>query len=315
MWLYLAALLGLYFLRRWYQERQTVENLTEKYVFITGCDSGFGNLLARQLDARGLRVLAACLTQKGAEQLGKGTSGRLKTTILDVSSTESVAAATEWVKGCIGSKGLWGLVNNAGTALPSGPNEWLTKDDFAKVINVNLLGMIDVTLHMVPLVRRARGRVVNISSVNGRLVIYGGGYCPSKFGVEAFSDSLRRELHPFGVQVSIVEPGGFQTNIFTQAVENLKKVWNRAPSDIKEVYGEQYLENYYQICQYTVNIASSKLHPVTDCMEHALTSCSPRTRYSAGWDAKFLYIPASYFPTSIVDFVVSCIQPKPAQAV
>nr|XP_028577278.1 retinol dehydrogenase 7-like [Podarcis muralis]XP_028577279.1 retinol dehydrogenase 7-like [Podarcis muralis] len=315
MWLYLAALLGLYFLRRWYKERQTVGNLTEKYVFITGCDSGFGNLLARQLDARGLRVLAACLTQKGAEQLDKATSERLKTTILDVTSTESVAAATEWVKGCIGNKGLWGLVNNAGTALPSGPNEWLTKDDFAKVINVNLLGMIDVTLHMVPLVRRARGRVVNVCSTMGRLACFGGGYCPSKFGAEAFSDSLRRELHPFGVQVSIIEPGGFQTTIFTQAKENLKNVWNRVPSDIKEVYGKQYLENYCKIAQDVFSTSNSKLHLVTDCMEHALTSCYPRTRYSAGWDAKLLYIPASYFPTSIVDFVASCIQPKPAQAV
>uniref|UniRef100_A0A670IS41 Retinol dehydrogenase 16 n=1 Tax=Podarcis muralis TaxID=64176 RepID=A0A670IS41_PODMU len=120
MWLYLAALLGLYFLRRWYQERQKVENLTEKFVFITGCDSGFGNLLARQLDARGLRVLAACLTQKGAEQLDKVTSERLKTSILDVTSKESVAAATEWVKGCIGSKGeslpsLWCLCAIGGT--------------------------------------------------------------------------------------------------------------------------------------------------------------------------------------------------------
>ncbi|KAJ6651478.1 hypothetical protein lerEdw1_020926 [Lerista edwardsae] len=105
MWLYLAALLGLYFLRRWYRERQTVENLTEKYVFITGCDSGFGNQLARQLDARGLRVLAACLTQQGAERLEKATSERLRTTILDVTSTESVEAATEWVKGCVSSKG------------------------------------------------------------------------------------------------------------------------------------------------------------------------------------------------------------------
>ncbi|CAI5765186.1 Hypothetical predicted protein [Podarcis lilfordi] len=105
MWLYLAALLGLYFLRRWYQERQTVENLTEKYVFITGCSSGFGNHLARHLDARGLWVLATCTTQKGAEQLDKVTSERLKTTVLDVTSTESVAAATEWVKEQVGNKG------------------------------------------------------------------------------------------------------------------------------------------------------------------------------------------------------------------
>ncbi|XP_063149813.1 retinol dehydrogenase 16-like [Candoia aspera] len=191
MWLYLAVLVGLYLLRRWYRERQTVESLTEKYVFITGCDTGFGNQLARQLDARGLRVLAACLTPEGAERLEKVTSDRLKTTLLDVTSTERVAAAAEWVKTCVGNKGLWGLVNNAGTGDPVAINEWLTKEDFAKVLNINLLGLIDVTLHTLPLVRKAKGRVVNVSSVMGRLACFGGGYCPSKYAVEAFSDTLR----------------------------------------------------------------------------------------------------------------------------
>ncbi|KAJ6651477.1 hypothetical protein lerEdw1_020925 [Lerista edwardsae] len=223
MWLYLAALLGLYFLHRWYRERQTVENLTEKYVFITGCSTGFGNLLARQLDARGLRVLATCRTRKGAEQLEKATSERLRTTILDVTSTDSVEAATEWVKKCVGNKGLWGLVNNAGRAAPSAPSEWLTKEDFAKVIDVNLLGLIDVTLHMLPLVKKASGRVVNVSSVGGRLAGVGGGYCPSKYGVEAFSDSLRRELHSFGVHVSIIEPGGFSTALVNPVIEDMPK--------------------------------------------------------------------------------------------
>ncbi|XP_042304449.1 retinol dehydrogenase 16-like [Sceloporus undulatus] len=242
MWFYLAVLLGLYFLCRWYRERQTVDNLREKYVFITGCDSGFGNQLARQLDSLGLRVLAACFTQKGAEQLEKATSDRLKTTILDVSSTESVVAATEWVKGIVRSKGLWGLVNNAATGAHVAPNEWLTKDQFAEVINVNLLGLIDVTLHMLPLVRAARGRVVNVSSVGGRVINIGGGYCLAKFGVEAFSDSIRRELRPFGVQVSIIEPGSFMTSIALRWDEDLRRIWNRVPSDIKECYGQQYLE-------------------------------------------------------------------------
>ncbi|XP_053228090.1 retinol dehydrogenase 7-like [Podarcis raffonei] len=315
MWLHLAALLGLYFLHRWYQERQTVENLTEKYVFITGCSSGFGNHLARHLDARGLRVLATCTTQKGAEQLGKATSERLKTTILDVTSTESVAAATEWVKEQVGNKGLWGLVNNAGIGVPSGPNEWLTKDDFAKVINVNLLGLIDVTLHMLPLVRRARGRVINISSTDGRLACFGGGYCPSKFGVEAFSDTLRRELHPFGIKVSIVEPGTFKTPIQSKSAESYEPLWSRLPSDLKECYGRKYFEQCCKVSEYFQKAGSDNLHLVTDCIEHALTSCCPRTRYSPGWDAKFLYIPASYFPTSIADFVMSHIWPKPAQAI
>uniref|UniRef100_A0A670KJ59 17-beta-hydroxysteroid dehydrogenase type 6-like n=1 Tax=Podarcis muralis TaxID=64176 RepID=A0A670KJ59_PODMU len=312
MWLLLAVLL--FFAIRWYLERQKVENLREKYVFITGCDSGFGNQLARQLDAEGLRVLAACFTQKGAEELERLTSDRLKTTLLDVTSTESIVAATEWAKGCVRDKGLWGFVNNAGMGIPTGPNEWLTKDDFAKVINVNLLGMIDVTLHMVPLVRRARGRVVNVCSTMGRLACFGGGYCPSKFGAEAFSDTLRRELHPFGVQVSIIEPGGFKTPIVSNALENFQTVWSQVPSDIRDCYGQQYFEQCCKSFQQLLDGCSDKLHLVTDCIEHALTSCSPRTRYSPGWDAKLFYLPVSYLPTTIADYVLTRSGPKPAQA-
>ncbi|CAI9168046.1 unnamed protein product [Rangifer tarandus platyrhynchus] len=104
MWLYLAVLVGLFYLLRWYRERQVVSHLRDKFVFITGCDSGFGNLLARQLDLRGLRVLAGCLTEQGAEQLRNQTSGRLQTVILDVTKTESIAAATEWVKERVGDR-------------------------------------------------------------------------------------------------------------------------------------------------------------------------------------------------------------------
>ncbi|XP_027295905.1 retinol dehydrogenase 7, partial [Cricetulus griseus] len=153
MWLYLVALVGLWTLLRWYRERQVVSHLQDKYVFITGCDSGFGNLLARQLDRRGMRVLAACLTEKGAEELRSKTSDRLETVILDVTKTESIVAATQWVKEHVGNRGLWGLVNNAGIAIPSGPNEWLNKKDFAKVLDVNLMGLIEVTLNMLPSVR------------------------------------------------------------------------------------------------------------------------------------------------------------------
>ncbi|XP_039079065.1 retinol dehydrogenase 16 isoform X3 [Hyaena hyaena] len=194
MWLYLAALVGLYYLLRWYRERQVVSNLQDKYVFITGCDSGFGNLLASQLDLRGLRVLAACLTEKGAEQLRDQTSDRLETVILDVTKTESISAATQWVKERVGDRGLWGLVNNAGISIPFAPNEWLTKQDFMKILDVNLLGLIEVTLSLLPLVRKARGRVVNISSIMGRVSLLSGGYCISKYGVEAFSDSLSQEI-------------------------------------------------------------------------------------------------------------------------
>lgn len=89
------------------------------------------------------------------------------------------------------SPGLWGLVNNAGISGHLGPNEWMNKQNIASVLDVNLLGMIEVTLSTVPLVRKARGRVVNVASIAGRLSFCGGGYCISKYGVEAFSDSLR----------------------------------------------------------------------------------------------------------------------------
>ncbi|XP_067385789.1 17-beta-hydroxysteroid dehydrogenase type 6 [Emydura macquarii macquarii] len=318
MWLYLAVLLGLYFLRRWYRERQTVENLRDKYVLITGCDSGFGNQLARQLDARGLRVLAACLTQPGAEELRKATSERLQTVILDVTRTDSIAAATAWVKAQVGDRGLWGLVNNAGAVLPTGPNEWLTKDDFVKVLDVNLIGLIEVTLSLLPLVKRARGRLVSVSSILGRLAFYGGGYCPSKYGVEAFSDSLRRELRPFGVQVAMVEPGYFRTPMtdVQRNLECVEQLWRRAPPEIKASYGQHYFDHLHRRFRETLLTRCSRnLYLVTDCLEHALTARHPHTRYSGGWDAQFFYIPLSYLPTAWADWVLTRGWPRPAQAV
>ncbi|NXQ85036.1 RDH16 dehydrogenase, partial [Nyctibius grandis] len=315
MWLYLVAVLaGLFLLRRWHRERQTVPGLSEKYVLITGCDSGFGNLLARQLEARGLRVLAACLTETGAARLRAAASPRLQTVLLDVTSSRSIAAATAWVRECVGDRGLWGLVNNAGIAIPTAPNEWLTKDDFVKVLDVNLVGLIEVTLSLLPLVRQARGRVVNVASVMGRLSFFGGGYCISKFGVEAFSDSLRIEMRDFGVKVSVIEPGYFKTLISN--AENLESnylsIWEKLPEETRESYGENYLKESLVMVRKMQKRCSSNLTLVTDCMEHALTSRFPRTRYSAGWDAKLLYLPLSYLPSALTDVVCTWSYPKPA---
>lgn len=316
MWLYLAILVGLYYLLRWYRERQVVSHLRDKYVFITGCDSGFGNLLARQLDLRGLRVLAACLTEKGAEQLRGKTSDRLETVILDVTSTESIAAATEWVKERTGDRGLWGLVNNAGISVPTAPNEWLTKPDFVKMLNVNLLGVIEVTLSLLPLVRKAKGRVVNVASVMGRVSLFGGGYCISKYGVEAFSDSLRRELYHFGVKVAIIEPGYFKTFVTSSAVisRSFQEAWDKASPEVKEAYGERYLARALKAVGSLDKMCTEGLSLVTNCMEHALTACHPRTRYSPGWDAKLIYLPMSYMPTFLVDAMINLSSPRPAKA-
>ncbi|NXN62875.1 RDH16 dehydrogenase, partial [Himantopus himantopus] len=316
MWLYLAAVLaGLYLLRRWHRERQTVPRLSEKYVLITGCDSGFGNLLARQLEARGLRVLAACLTDTGAARLRAATSPRLQTVLLDVTSSQSIAAAAAWVRECVGDQGLWGLVNNAGIAVPSAPNEWLTKDDFVKVLDVNLVGLIEVTLSLLPLVRLARGRVVNVASVMGRVSFFGGGYCISKHGVEAFSDTLRREMRPFGVQVSIIEPGGFRTGMTdpVTVMKGFERLWEQLPAETQAAYGRHYLETYAKSTVLLHRLSSSHLSRVTGAMEHALLARFPRSRYTAGWDARFALLPLSYCPAWLTDAVIGLFLPVPAK--
>lgn len=206
-------------------------------------------------------------------------------------------------------------MNNAGVGFPMAPNQWLTKEDYVKVINVNLLGMIDVTLNLLPLVRQAKGRITNVSSGLGRIAMFGGGYSPSKYGVEAFSDSLRRELRPFGVKVSIVEPGAFKTGIATKPIveKKFKALWARVPKDVKESYGEQYFDAYCKNFIDLVTKGSSNLYLVVDSLQHTVIAVYPWTRYSCGWDCKFLNLPLSYFPTIIMDYVLTRSCPNPGQ--
>ncbi|XP_013210612.1 11-cis retinol dehydrogenase isoform X2 [Microtus ochrogaster] len=291
---------------------------SDAFIFITGCDSGFGRLLALQLDQKGFQVLASCLTPSGAEDLQQMASSRLHTTLLDVTDPQNVQQVAKWVKTHVGETGLFGLVNNAGVAGIIGPTPWLTRDDFQRVLNVNTLGPIGVTLALLPLLQQARGRVVNITSVLGRLAANGGGYCVSKFGLEAFSDSLRRDVAPFGVQVSIVEPGFFRTPVTSlESLENtLKACWARLPPATQAHYGETFLTSYLQVQRRVMNlICDPDLVKVTSCLEHALTARHPRTRYSPGWDAKLLWLPASYLPASLVDAVLTRVLPRPAQSI
>ncbi|XP_023590351.1 retinol dehydrogenase 5 [Trichechus manatus latirostris] len=317
MWLPLllgALVWGVLWLLR---DQQTLPR-SDAFIFITGCDSGFGRLLALRLDQQGFRVLASCLTPAGAEDLQRMASSRLHTILLDVTDPQSVQWAAKWVKTQVGEAGLFGLVNNAGVAGIIGPTPWLTWDDFHRVLSVNTLGPIGVTLALLPLLQEAHGRVVNVTSVLGRLAANGGGYCVSKFGLEAFSDSLRRDMAPFGVRVSIVEPGFFRTPVTNlESLEGaLQACWARLPSAMQAQYGEAFLTKYLKVQQCIMNLlCDPDLTKVSRCLEHALTARHPRTRYSPGWDAKLLWLPASYLPASLVDAVLTWVLPKPAQAV
>uniref|UniRef100_UPI00398EB908 retinol dehydrogenase 5 n=1 Tax=Pristiophorus japonicus TaxID=55135 RepID=UPI00398EB908 len=318
MWVYLLTAVFLLAIGWLIRDRQKIQDVRDKCVLITGCDTGFGNLLAKHLDRKGFRVLAGCLTQKGVDTLQRSNSSRLKAVLLDVTDYSSIQKAADWVQAEVGEKGLWGLVNNAGRAIPIGPTEWMKMEDYYKVLNVNLLGLMEVTLTFLPLVKKARGRVVNMASIMGRIAFAGGGYCLSKCGVESFSDSLRRDMHYFGVRVCIIEPGFFKTALTNiECIENdLQRLWDRLTPEVRESYGQKYFEKYVKVQRFSMHaLCGSDLSKVTNCIEHALTARHPRTRYAVGWDAKLFWIPLSYMPTILGDFMLAVLLPKPSQSV
>ncbi|XP_036424812.1 retinol dehydrogenase 1 [Colossoma macropomum] len=302
----------------WYvRDSLKISDVRQKFVLVTGCDSGFGNLAARQLDQQGFRVIAGCLTEAGASSLQAVASKGLKTLLLDVTEKESIASAVEMVRREVGERGLWGLVNNAGRSVPIGPTDWMQLEDFKQVLDVNLIGLIDVTLQFLPLLKKAKGRIVNVASILGRLSITGGGYCLSKWGVEAFSDGLRRDMQHFGMKVSIIEPGFFKTRVtdLNLIEADLKRRWDSLPADVRRSYGDSYLQEYLKIQAFSMDILCSEdISKVTSCMQHALSAKYPRTRYGAGWDAKLLWIPLSYLPACIADFVITALLPSPKQS-
>ncbi|XP_023132426.2 retinol dehydrogenase 7-like [Amphiprion ocellaris] len=318
MFLCLLGLVAVWFIYRWYKELERVSNKGDKYVYITGCDSGFGHLLARHLDTLGFRVIAGCFTEKGEDELKKITSERLTTIQLDVTDSESVKKAAARIKTLVEQKGLWAVVNNAGVSVPSGPADWITIEDYKPMLAVNLLGVIDVTLSVLPLIKKARGRVVNVASVFGRISPFGGPYCVSKYGVEAFNDSLRLNMAPFGVKVACIEPGFFKTNVTDLGLvkNNVKKLWERLPQEMKDDYGQEYLESTYErLDERFKQFTDADLMKVVGCMEHAISAVHPRTRYSPGWDAKFFWLPLSYMPTCLSDAMFLKYSPKPKVSV
>ncbi|XP_063069922.1 retinol dehydrogenase 7-like [Engraulis encrasicolus] len=302
----------------WYiRDSMEIDDIDKKHVVITGCDSGFGNLAAKQLDRQGFHVIAACLSESGSYELSKAASPRLKTVLLNVKDSASIDRAVEMVRRETGERGLYGLINNAGVSIPIGPTEWLQIEDFRKVLDVNFMGVVEVTLKFLPLLKKAKGRVVNVASILGRLSLVGGAYCPSKWGVEAFSDSVRRDMRHFGIKVSIIEPGFFKTNVTRLDLieDDLQRLWDRLPDDVRATYGHSYLEEYKKSQSFSMTLlCSSDLSKVSNCMQHALMAKYPRTRYSAGWDAKLFWIPLSYMPAFVGDFFIDILLPRPKQS-
>jgi len=286
----------------------TVGNYADRYILVTGCDSGFGNLIAKRLDQLGCHVFAGCFTEKGETELKKVCSERLHAISLDVSSKESVRKALEYVKAKLPQgRGLWGVLNNAGTSNRIGSPDWFTVDDYKYECDVNLWGVIDVTLTFLPLVKKEKGRVVSTASVFGRTVTpLGVGYCLSKYGVEAFTDGIRRTISYFGCKAILIEPGYHKTQITDEerTKANILQGWKAASPEVKAEYGEQYVKHILENdVKALLQMASDRLTDVVDAYEHALLGRFPRVRYLVGNDAKYLFVPVQALPEWLGDWI------------
>lgn len=265
-------------------------------VLVTGASTGIGRATALRLDAAGWRVFAGVRRDEDAAALRAAGSERLQPLILDVTEPEQIAAAAERAGGR-----LDGLVNNAGVAIP-GPLETLPIDDFRRQIEINLVAQVAVTQALLPAIREARGRVVFLSSIGGLQAFpFTGAYHAAKFGIEAVGDVFRQELRPWGISVSVIEPGSIDTPIWERGermVDDAGDVERR-----EALYGKR-IEGYRRAIR---ELAERGIPPekVAETIEHALDARRPRTRYLVGLDAKVQARLKPLIPTRLFDRIVA----------
>jgi NAD(P)-dependent dehydrogenase (short-subunit alcohol dehydrogenase family) len=270
-------------------------------VLVTGASTGIGRATALRLDSAGWRVFAGVRREADAETLREAGSERIAPLILDITDGEQIAAAAARIEAEAGT--LDGLVNNAGIAVP-GPLETIPIEDFRRQIEVNLTGHVAVTQAMLPAIRRAPGRIVFVSSIGGRIAFpLTGAYHAAKFGIEAVGDVFRQELRPWGIAVSIVEPGSIDTPIWQVVNDGAGAVGDRAHADQEALYGGA-IASYRKVVK---QLAERGIPPdkVAVAIERALTSSRPRSRYLVGLDVKLQTRARAFIPTPVFDWIVA----------
>ena len=262
-------------------------------VLVTGASTGIGEATALHLKELGFDTVAAVRKDEDAERLARAG---LRTVKLDVSDAGSIASA----RAELGDGPLTGLVNNAGIAVAA-PLEYLPLDQLRHQLEVNLVGQVAVIQAFLPSLRAARGRIVNVSSIGGRVALpLVGAYNASKFALEAVSDSLRRELHPHGVDVVLIEPGGVKTPIWRKGNELADEIAGGMPPEAERLYGPM----IEAVRAETVKIARDRgIEPraVAEAIGSALTAKRPKTRYLVGRDAKVRARVAKVMPDRMMD--------------
>jgi NAD(P)-dependent dehydrogenase (short-subunit alcohol dehydrogenase family) len=269
---------------------------------ITGASSGIGRACAARLAASGFRVFAGYRRDADASSLAAIAPAQLEPLKIDVTDPDQIAGAAARVSDAVGAAGLWGLVNNAGIPV-TGPVEALPLDDLRRQLEVNLVGQVAVTQALLPALRRARGRVLTMTSVGGRVATpFMGAYHASKFGFEGISDSLRRELAPLGVQVCVIEPGSMATGIWERGREHAAEAGDRISAEAQAVYGEE-MSAALDAANRTGDRAIEP-DAVAVVVHGALTARRPRARYVVGSDARAMIWAQNLLPARVFDRVM-----------
>lgn len=276
-----------------------------KSVVVTGASTGIGRATALRLDSKGWRVFAGVRRDEDGEALRRSGSGRIEPLMLDVTDPEQIADAARRIRERVGPAGLDGLVNNAGIVV-GGAVEALPIEDLRSGLETNVVGQFAVTQALLAQVRAARGRIVFVGSINGRLSLpFLSPYAASKHAIEAIGDSLRGEMRSFGVKVSIVEPGAIETPMREKGRIAGSRSKDQLRGDQLPLYGKAI--DGFMAAAAKGDQAASPPEKVATAIEHALTADRPRTRYLVGRDARAQALIRSLLPDRVRDRVVALL--------
>jgi NAD(P)-dependent dehydrogenase (short-subunit alcohol dehydrogenase family) len=271
----------------------------KKTVVISGASSGIGRASVSQMVRAGWQVFATVRKAEDRDKLQAENLPNLLPLMMDVEDSSSIMAAAEQVAAQTDGAGLDGLVNVAGIGMVR-PTEYASPLDLQKIFNVNVFGQIAVTQVLLPLLRKNRGRIVNISSVGAHIAIpFGGLLNASKSAFGSFSDTLRLELHPFGLYVSTVEPGSISTPAVDKTLGDIEGVIARLPASGRAQYAQMLTTFAHHAFEREKHGSPPEI--VAQAVHHALTAAKPRIRYRVGKDARLLTTLAKILPDRLLD--------------
>jgi len=281
-----------------------MKNQQKGSVLITGASAGIGKACALLLDQCGYQVFAGVRSVEKAEGLQQEASEYLLPVMLDITKKEQVAKAVEVVaKALCPEQGLKGLVNNAGIVV-AGPLEFIPLDSLRRQMEVNVIGQVAVTQAFLPLIRKAHGRIINITTAGCHFAApFLGPYVASKIAMEALTGSLRRELRQWGIQVSIVEPGIIETPIWEKSFVEADKMEAELPIHARKLYAEAFSTGR-RFIEKGRNHHSISPETVSKAIQHALEARRPKTRYVVGIGARLPNLIATFVPDRLADWVV-----------